>query len=116
MIEGIEAISGRTGIPIGPDSLEPQTLAALLGVGAVVTLAQLPLNMLVASQDPTSPVLEAAGYAFLAWWLVAMANILSRALDRSLLSGVLLALGQFVLSLVAYQLLFDFMGVKLGEA
>ena len=94
----------------------PQTLVALVGVQAVIEAASLPLTWLLARQDEPSLILQAADFAFTAWWLVAMANILSRAVDRSLLSGVLLALGHFVLALLCYAFMFEFMGVELPQS
>ena len=93
-----------------------QTLAALLGVQAVIVAASLPLTWLSASLEEPSAILQASEFAFVAWWLVAAANILSRAVDRSLISGVLLSLAHFVLYLMAYALMFEFLGVDLPEA
>ncbi len=100
------------------DKLErlPQTLVSLVGVQTVIVAAALPLTYLSASLDEPPLILQAAEFAFIAWWLVAMANIFSRAVDRSLLSGVFLAFGHFVLYLMTYAFLFEFLGVELPEA
>ena len=94
----------------------PQTLVALMGVQAVIMAASLPLTWFSAGLDEPSLALQAAGFAFIAWWLVAAANIFSRAVDRGLLSGVFLALGHYVLSLMCYAFMFEFMGVELPES
>jgi len=94
----------------------PQTLAALVGAQAVIAGAALPLAYFSASLDEPPLILQSAEFAFIAWWLVAMANIFSQAVGRSLLSGVLLALGHFVLSMMAYALLLEFLGVELAPA
>ncbi|WP_446831497.1 hypothetical protein [Candidatus Foliamicus sp.] len=94
----------------------PQTVVALFGAQAVIAGADLPLTYVAAGMDAPSLALQAAGLAFDAWWLVAMANILSQAVARSLFSGVLLALGHFVLYVMTYALLFEFMGVELPQA
>ena len=94
----------------------PQTLVALVGVQAIIVAGSLPLTWFSARLDEPSLVLQAAGFAFVAWWLVAAANIFSRAVDRGLLSGVFLALGHYVLSLMCYAFMFEFMGVELPES
>lgn len=93
----------------------PQTLVSLVGVQAVIVAAALPLTWLSAGLDEPSVMLQAAEFAFIAWWLVAMANILSQAAGRSLLSGVLLAVGHFVLYLMAYAFMFEFLGVDIPQ-
>ncbi len=89
----------------------PQTLVSLVGVQAIVTAASLPLNYLSARLDSPPVMLQAAGFALIAWWLVAMANILSQAVGRGLPAGVFLALTHFALHLATYALLFELVGV-----
>jgi len=94
----------------------PQTLVSLVGVQALIVAAALPLAWLSARVDEPPLILQAGEFGFLAWWLVAMANILSQAADRSMISGVLLALGHFVLYLMIYAFMFEFIGVELPQA
>ena len=94
----------------------PQTLVSLVGVQALIVAAALPLAWLSARIDEPPLILQAGEFGFLAWWLVAMANILSQATGRSMVGGVLLALGHFVLSLMVYAFMFEFMGVELPQA
>lgn len=95
------------------DKLErwPQTLVSLIGVQAVIVALELPLAYLAARQDEPLLLFQLAEFAFLAWWLVALANIMSRALDRSLTFGVLLSAGYFMLWLIGYAMLFQALGV-----
>ena len=91
----------------------PQTLVSLVGVQALIAAAALPLTWFALRLDEPPLILQAAEFGFLAWWLVAMGNILSGAANRSLLNGVLLAAGHFVLYLVLYALLLEYAGVEL---
>ncbi|MBM4196022.1 MAG: hypothetical protein FJ197_02830 [Gammaproteobacteria bacterium] len=78
-----------------------QTLAALYGTGAVLGLAQLPL--LLASRSAASPaerpvLLSFALLAFLVWMVTVWAHIGARALSRSLVTGMVVALAYSVIS------------------
>ena len=94
----------------------PQTVVALFGVQAVIAAFSLPVIYLAARQDEVGLFLQAIGIALLAWWLVAMANILAKAVDRSLGMGALLSLGHYLLGLLAYALLFAIFGVTPGDS
>ena len=76
----------------------------------------MPVIYLATRQDEAGLFLQAVSIAFLAWWLVAKANILSKAVDRSLGMGALLSLGHYVLGLLAYALLFAIFGVPPGDS
>ena len=89
----------------------PQTVVSLFGVQALITALTLPVIYLTTRQDEVGLFLTAVSIAFVAWWLVAMANILSKALDRSLGMGAVLSVGHYVLGLMIYALLFTVLGV-----
>ena len=93
-----------------------QTVVSLFGVQALITVFSLPVIYLATRQDEAGLFLQAVSIAFLAWWLVAKANILSKAVDRSLGMGALLSLGHYVLGLLAYALLFAIFGVPPGDS
>ncbi len=78
-----------------------QTLSALLGTGALLSLVQAPLVALSrAAPDPAQrpAVITFALVALLAWMLLVQGHIASRALSRHFGIGMLVALSYFVLS------------------
>ena len=94
----------------------PQTVVSLFGVQALITALSLPVIYLATRQDEAGLVLQAVDIAFIAWWLVAKANIFSKAVDRSLGVGALLSLGHFVLQFLGYILLYGIFGVPPGDS
>ena len=92
----------------------PQTIVSLLGVQAVITALSLPVIYLATRQDPPGPLLQAVDIALIAWWVVAMANIFSKALDTNLGIGALLSVAQLVLLLMVSGVLFSIFGVLPG--
>ena len=89
----------------------PQTLVALVAVQALISAPQLPLVYLSERQEETGFVIEALGYGFLAWWLLAAGNILSKAADRRLWVGLALAVAHLLLFVLISASLLDFFGV-----
>ncbi len=88
-----------------------QTIVSLLGVQAVITALSLPVIYLATRQVPPGSALQAVGIAFLAWWVVAMANIFSKALDTNLGIGALLSVAQHVLLLMVLGVVLSIFGV-----
>ena len=89
----------------------PQTIVSLFGVQALITALSFPAIYLATRQDEAGLFLQAVNIAFLAWWLVAKANILAKAVDLGLGMGALLSLGHYVLVLMVYAMLFTVFGV-----
>lgn len=96
----------------------PQTLVSLIGVQAIIVFLNLPftLNYRAEGQEQAGFLVGLVEAGFVAWWLVAMANIFSRSVDRSLRVGVALAVGHFIFSLMMYGFLLGAMGVKPGAS
>ena len=90
----------------------PQTLVSLVGVQALINLLQLPQVYLAGLREQPGIVLEAMGYGFLAWWLLAMGNILSQAAGRRLWVGLALAAGHFFLYLLVLASLLQSFGLS----
>lgn len=86
-----------------------QTLAALGGVGTLLTLCSLPVVPLL---DPATagPVQASAGAIFwlalMIWSLVVTGHVLRHALDISFHVGILLAMAYMMVSLVLYGIMF----------
>lgn len=86
-----------------------QTLAALGGVGTLLTLCSLPVVPLL---DPATagPAQASAGAIFwmalMIWSLVVTGHVLRHALDISLPVGIFLALAYMMVSLVLYGIMF----------
>lgn len=91
----------------------PQTLVSLLGVQAIINALNLPLVYVVTSQEQPGLLLQAAEYGFLAWWLLAMANIFARAMDRGIWVGLLLSVAHFFLYMILYVTLTQLFGIPL---
>lgn len=91
----------------------PQTLVSLLGVQAIINALNLPLVYVVTSQEQPGLLLQAAEYGFLAWWLLAMANIFARAMDRATWVGLLLSVAHFFLYMILYVALTQLFGIPL---
>lgn len=91
----------------------PQTLVSLLGVQAIINALNLPLVYVVTSQEEPGLLLQAAEYGFLAWWLLAMANIFARAMDRGTWVGLLLSVAHFFLYMILYVALTQLFGIPL---
>lgn len=91
----------------------PQTLVSLLGVQAIINALNLPLAYVVRSQEQPGLFLQAAEYGFLAWWLLAMANIFARAMDRGIWVGLLLSVAHFFLYMILYLTLTQLFGIPL---
>lgn len=91
----------------------PQTVVSLLGVQAIINALNLPLVYVVTSQEQPGLLLQAAEYGFLAWWLLAMANIFARAMDRGIWAGLLLSVAHFFLYMILYVALTQLFGIPL---
>lgn len=91
----------------------PQTLVSLLGVQAIINALNLPLVYVVTSQEQPGLLLQTAEYGFLAWWLLAMANIFARAMDRGIWVGLLLSVAHFFLYMILYVALTQLFGIPL---
>ncbi len=94
----------------------PQTLASLLGVQAIINALNLPLVYIATSQEQPGLLIQAAEYGFLAWWLLAMGNIFSAAIGRSLVVGMLLSVGHFIAYMILYVTLARFLGIPIGAS
>ena len=94
----------------------PQTLVSLLGVQAIINALNLPLVYIATSQEQPGILIQAAEYGFLAWWLLAMGNIFSAAIDRSLVVGMLLSVGHFIAYMILYVTLARFLGIPIGAS
>lgn len=94
----------------------PQTLVSLLGVQAIINALNLPLVYIATSQEQPGILIQAAEYGFLAWWLLAMGNIFSTAIDRSLVVGMLLSVGHFIAYMILYVTLARFLGIPIGAS
>jgi len=85
-----------------------QTLTALLGSGALITLAALPLSAsLSAAVDAADPVdgVVGVGYLLLMGWLVVVyAHIYRHAFSRGWATGLTLSLGYLLLGSVVVEL------------
>ena len=90
----------------------PQTLVSLVGVQALINLLHLPQVYLASVREQPGIVLEAMGYGFLAWWLLAMGNILSEAAGRRLWVGLALAFGRLLLYLLIFASLLQSFGLS----
>ena len=91
----------------------PQTLVSLLGVQAIINALNLPLVYVVTSQEQPGLLVQAAEYGFLAWWLLAMGNIFSRAMDRGIWVGLLLSVAHFFLYMILYVSLTQLFGIPI---
>ena len=94
----------------------PQTLVSLLGVQAIINALNLPLVYIATSQEQPGILIQAAEYGFLAWWLLAMGNIFSAAIGRSLVVGMLLSVGHFIAYMILYVTLARFLGIPIGAS
>ena len=91
----------------------PQTLVSLLGVQAIINALNLPLVYVATSQEQPGLLVQAAEYGFLAWWLLAMGNIFSRAMDRGIWVGLLLSVAHFFLYMILYVSLTQLFGIPI---
>jgi hypothetical protein len=89
-----------------------QTVIAMSGTDALMTIALLPLTLLLQQQiavDPSSAqaqLLSLAWIVVLIWNLIVSGHILRCALELPLLAGVGLALSLFIIQIMLGQLLF----------
>ena len=79
----------------------PQTVVSLVGVQALIAAISLPLAYFALGRDEPGLFLKLAEIAFVAWWLLAAANIFARSVDRTVVVGLVLSACQFFFTLMA---------------
>lgn len=94
----------------------PQTVVSLVGVQALISAIYLPLFYFAVGPDDPGLFLRLAEIAFVAWRLLAAANIFARSVDRSVVVGLVLSACHFFFTLIAIAMLFQALGVPPGEA
>ena len=77
-----------------------QTLTALLGTGALLSVFIWPFTLLGADEGPAAPVATVGVIGVLLWSVAVNGHILSRALDAPFVMGLVLAVGYFLLNYV----------------
>ena len=93
----------------------PQTVVSLVGVQALIAAIYLPLAYFAVGRDEAGLFPRLAEVAFIAWWLLAAANIFARSVDRSVVVGLVLSACHFFFTLMAIIMLFQVLGVPPGE-
>jgi len=86
-----------------------QTLAAIMGAGALLACFALPLSVLLQSSAPGDPsaLIPALGIYLIVLWSISInGHILQRALEVPYVAGVLLAASYFILNYIAFAYLF----------
>ena len=86
-----------------------QTLAAIMGAGALLACFALPLSLLLQSSAPGDPsaLIPALGIYLIVLWSISInGHILQRALEIPYVGGVLLAASYFILNYIAFAYLF----------
>ena len=86
----------------------PAIWGSTLGAGTIMTLLLLPINMILL--DSNSRVLlivaDSATWIWLGWWLAIVGNILSKAVQISVLQGAIIAFVIELLSVITTLMLF----------
>ena len=96
-------------------TLAADCVVSLVGVQALIGAIYLPLSYFAVAGG-TRPVSAIGEIAFVAWWLLAAANIFARSVDRSVTVGLVLSACHFFFTLIAISMLFQALGVPSSEA
>jgi hypothetical protein len=82
-----------------------QTLTALTGTGIILSLLILPFDFITSMNPKSFTMASLFTFFFQIWSLVIVGHILSSALSVPRLTGVIIAIGYFILGLAAFRYL-----------
>jgi hypothetical protein len=86
----------------------PAIWGSTLGAGTIMTLLLLPINMILLDSDSRLLLIfaDSATWIWLGWWLAIVGNILSKAIQISVLQGAIIAFVIELLSVISTLMLF----------